>query len=427
VAVQQLYRVSTAGKLTLDLHWGQAKAWQSEKRFIFVLAGTQGGKTSFGPWWLWREIQRHGRGDYLAVTTSYKLYTLKMLPEMRQVYEKVLKIGRYWPSARIIELCDERGKFWAKTSTDPMWGRIILMSAASESGLESATAQAAWLDEVGQSEWSLSQWDAVRRRLSLSQGRALATTTIYNRGYLKGIYDKWKNKHPEYDVISFPSYANPSFPKAEFDAVKREMPSWKVNMFYRGIFDTPAGLIYDVFEPGLNGHVIKPIPIPSEWKRYGGLDFGGVNTAAVLYAEDPDTKILYLIDEYHEGKKTSAEHAKDLKKWKARYWRGGAKSEHQWRREFSAGGIQVRQPSVGEVEVGIDRVYAVHSNNGIYVFDTCEKYLDEKGSYSRVLDENDDPTEEIERKNEYHLMDAERYIISTIRPTTGGWARGANG
>ena len=58
------------GKLTLSFHEGQARAWKSQRRFIFVLAGTQGGKTSWGPWWLWREIQRTARkgelNDYLA-------------------------------------------------------------------------------------------------------------------------------------------------------------------------------------------------------------------------------------------------------------------------------------------------------------------------------------------------------------------------
>lgn len=41
-----LWRIED-GKLKLSLHSGQAKAWKSEKRFVFVIAGTQGGKTSF--------------------------------------------------------------------------------------------------------------------------------------------------------------------------------------------------------------------------------------------------------------------------------------------------------------------------------------------------------------------------------------------
>lgn len=37
-----LYRIE-GGKLRLSLHPGQAEAWQSERRFILMLAGTQGG------------------------------------------------------------------------------------------------------------------------------------------------------------------------------------------------------------------------------------------------------------------------------------------------------------------------------------------------------------------------------------------------
>ena len=136
------------GKLTLNFHSGQTKAWDSDKRFVLMLAGTQGGKTSFGPWWLWREIQKKGRGDYLAITTSYDLFILKMLPELRKVFEGVLRIGRWWGGYKVIELCDpETGKFLANLQSDEMWGRIILRSANAESGLEASTAKAAWLDE----------------------------------------------------------------------------------------------------------------------------------------------------------------------------------------------------------------------------------------------------------------------------------------
>ncbi len=32
--------------IKLHLHSGQARVWQSNSRFVFMLAGTQGGKTS---------------------------------------------------------------------------------------------------------------------------------------------------------------------------------------------------------------------------------------------------------------------------------------------------------------------------------------------------------------------------------------------
>lgn len=47
---QQLVMMDSSGQPHLHLHVGQGKAWRSQRRFVFVLAGTQSGKTSFGPW-----------------------------------------------------------------------------------------------------------------------------------------------------------------------------------------------------------------------------------------------------------------------------------------------------------------------------------------------------------------------------------------
>src|SRR5579859_1708742 len=136
--------------LTLDLHPGQTAAWESRRRIVAMLAGTQGGKTSFAPWWLHREIQTRGAGDYLAVTDSFDLFKLKFLPSMRECFEQVLRCGRYWSGERLIEIADPTtGRFLAKRADDPMWARIILRSADSKSGVESTSAKAAVLDEAG--------------------------------------------------------------------------------------------------------------------------------------------------------------------------------------------------------------------------------------------------------------------------------------
>ena len=81
IKTKSLYQVEN-GKLRLCLHPGQSRAWKSDRRFVFIIAGAQSGKTSFGSVWLYREIQCQGAGDYLAVTSSYDLFKLKLLPEM---------------------------------------------------------------------------------------------------------------------------------------------------------------------------------------------------------------------------------------------------------------------------------------------------------------------------------------------------------
>jgi hypothetical protein len=158
-----------------------------------------------------------------------------MLPELRNVFEHVLGIGRYWSGDKIIELRNpETGKFEANRADDPMWGRIILRSAASSGGLESATGKAAWLDEFGQDDVPLTAWDAVLRRLSLSRGRILITTTPYNLGWLKQeIVDK--DGSGGIEVVNFPSVENPSFPERGIQRPRRNNARVEVQDVLQGL------------------------------------------------------------------------------------------------------------------------------------------------------------------------------------------------
>jgi len=399
------------------MHAGQLRAWDSQARFLFVLAGTQSGKTSWGPWWLYREINRLGAGDYLAVTATYDLFNLKMLPELLAVFTNTLKIGRYWPGLGVIELKDPKtGKFLAKRSSDSMWGRIILRSASAEGGLESATARAAWLDECGQDGFGVAAWEAVQRRLSLAQGRVLGTTTPYNLGWVKTeVYDKWAANDPDYDIVQFASVLNPKFPMAEFQRAERMLPRWKFLMFYKGQFAKPPGMIYSMWDESV--HVIDPFPIPAGWPRYVGLDPGGVHQASIWLAETPDGQYI-AYRETLEGDMISDEHVQRMLDLAAGenvvMWTGGAPSEGQFRRDWTAKGLHVMQPSIGDVEGGLDRVAALLKSNRLLVFRTCTGLRDEFGKYSRVLDGAGEPTPAIKDKNTFHRLDALRYVAVMV-------------
>lgn len=419
------------GRLRLNFHSGQWAAWKSERRFILVLAGTQSGKTSFGPHWLYREIQRRGPGDYMVVTPTFPLLEAKALPEFCRLFETMLQLGKYRSSPPRRFLFDESGgKRTFGERYDPYQPTSVLFGHADNpESLESATAKAAWLDEAGQKQFKLGSWEAILRRLSLAQGRVLLTTTPYNLGWLKQrLWDRWKEGDREIEVVQFDSMENPLFPRAEFERAKRDLPGWKFEMFYRGRFERPAGLIYDCFDMTL--HTCPPFAIPDVWPRYLGLDFGGVNTAGVFYAEEPRTRRLYLYRTYKEGGKTAAGHAVALLEGEPGIPLlivGGSKSEGQWRSEFAAGGLPVREPAISDVEVGISRVYGAIKRGEIKVFDTLAGYLEEIGTYSRVLDALGEPTEEIEDKSTFHYLDASRYIISYIREEGGQEFRAATG
>uniref|UniRef100_A0A6M3KSU9 Putative terminase n=3 Tax=viral metagenome TaxID=1070528 RepID=A0A6M3KSU9_9ZZZZ len=356
----------------------------------------------FAPWWLWREAGRCGAGDYLAATATYDLFKLKLLPEMRRVFEEELHWGRFLASERVLLSND------GKT-------RIILRSANAPGGLESATVKAAILDECGQDSFRLESWEAVQRRLSLSQGRCLLTTTPYNLGWLKSqIADRWRSGDPDYDLINFPSIQNPAFPRAEYERARRTLPKWKWDLFYNGIFTRPAGLIYEDYED--EAMAIEPIPLPAEWPRYVGIDFGAVNTALVWIAEDTARKAYYIYRESLEGGLSTAQHAAkalmNATSERVAGWYGGSKSETQQRMDWKAAGIQTHAPPVSDVEAGIDRVIELFKTKRLYVFKTCSGMRDELGTYSREVDDAGQPTEKIRDKETFHRLDALRYVIA---------------
>jgi len=423
-------------KVRLLLHKGQQQAWRSERRIVAVISGTQGGKTTFGPWWLWREITRSGPGDYIAATSTYDLFALKMLPALREVFEDVLGIVRYWAGDGVLEVCQhnhdaesnvwvpQRGTFGARKASDinRMWARVILRSASSKAGLESATANAAWLDECGQDEFTLGAYEAVMRRLSLSRGRVLMTTTPYNVGWLKQrIYDRWKSGDPDIDVINFPSIVNPAFPEAEFESAQRTLDDWKFRLFYLGQFERPAGLIYSAFVDRYKdegGHKVKPFSLPPRWPRWVGIDPGAVNQATIWLAHDTEEDVYYVYRESLEGGLSTAEHAqKVLRLAREGHERVvlhfvGNKGEVQQRLDWQAAGVMnVSEPPISDVESGIDAIISLLKQRRLFVFDTCQGLLDEFGTYRRTLNEVGEPTEKIHHKERYHRLDALRYAV----------------
>lgn len=432
--MNDLATITADGRMRLHFHPGQYRAWTSERRFVVVLAGTQGGKTSFGPHWLYREIQRCGPGDYLVATPTFPLLELKALPEFKRLFEQWLRLGKYSGAPTRVFTFSESGArrtFGERYDPDTPT-RVLFGYAADPESLESATAKGAWLDEAGQKKFRLGSWEAIQRRLSIHQGRALITTTPYDLAWIKQqLYDRHKSGSDLIDIIRFDSTENPAFPRAEFERMRDDLPLWKFNMFYRAMFERPAGLIYDCFDETL--HKCPRFAIPDDWTRYLGLDFGGVNTAGIFYAGErarageqdgqtiwgDETGRYYAYREYKAGGRTAKEHAEKLLEGEPGIpiCVGGSKSEGQWRREFRAGGLPIREPDVKEVEIGIDRVYGAHKKGEIIVFDDLVGYLDEKLSYSRVLDDKGEPTEEIEDKASYHRLDAERYIIGWLKRT----------
>ncbi len=449
-------------RIKLNLHPGQSKAWASDARFLLILAGTRSGKTSFGPWWLWREIQRRGAGDYLVTAPTFKLLERAAVPYLDDVFHVKLRLGKLVGGAYGHFRISPEGeiKLWGKKQ--PVQTRILFGHGENPDSLEAAQYKAAWLDEAGQKQFKQQSWEAVQRRLAIDQGRCLFSTTPYVLGWLKSeVHDRairyanavrdgleFNPVDADYELVSFESVMNPAFPLEEWDRARATLPKWKFDLFYRGRFTRPAGAVYDCWEPD---HMTDPggfIP-PVEWKRYCGIDFGAPNFVALFIAEEPGAveevagpmpkgkagkllvkhpSTLHVYAEYAPQEARSArQHVAAMRKLRKELEGenpvplsaciGGSKSEEQWRLDFSAEGFAILPPDQPDVERGIDRVYARIRTDHLRVSARCPRLLADLIDYSRPVDEAGNVLEGLEDKEMYHAADGLRYIVSWLDRT----------
>lgn len=166
-------------KMTLNFHPGQVQAWECESRIVCVLAGTQSGKTTYGPAWLYREIKLRGPGDYGVVCPTKVLAKNKVIPVIVDFFQRKLGLGEFNVSDSTFRFSPE-GRTRMFGSDTGHETTIAVKQATDPESLESMTWKAAWLDEAGQNKFKLGSWEAIQRRLAVYQGRILISTTPYN-------------------------------------------------------------------------------------------------------------------------------------------------------------------------------------------------------------------------------------------------------
>lgn len=415
VKIQPFCEELPDGSLRYNFTPPQMRAMESPAKIVALLCGAQFGKTILGPPWMNQKMSLYGDGEYLAGTTNFPLLDKKMLPAYDELFNYRLGVAKYK---------DKGNKMvWNDGKTT-----IFFCTAEKPSSMESSTAICAHWDEVGQDEWKEQSWNAAQSRLmiasnpvvegGLGAGDQLITTTLYNFGWLKyKIYDRWLAGDTSIEVIHADSIENPTFPIAKYYEMQASMSESEFDLRYRGRYTRPKGMVYDSFDSKTAVLERKLSPVQDTWPIYCGMDFGTEATAAVFYAVDPSTGFYYCVAEYFGVGKTTAENVEEMEKLCPRSkiikccGGKGDKDDDGWRGDFTKAGWPVQMPSIRAVQQGIGRVYAFHKLSKLFYFIDDTKILAEKTSYSYLLDEKGDPTGDIQNKQRYHFMDAERYIL----------------
>ncbi len=377
---------------------------------LAAIAGTGGGKTMTGYWWLHSRMVTYPGNTWLIAEPTYNMLSKIILessdPDRPSLFEFFKRIGHH-PNYHAVDKI---------LYTD--YGKVYLASADRPESMQGAAVKGVWLDEAGQ--MSLLAHETALQRCSMMSGQELLTTTPYNLGWLLTEV-KRKNGQHGIHVETWSSIDRPGYPRDSYERAKQTLPWWRFAMLYDAQFEKPAGLIYSSFDESVC--VIDRFPIPKEWLVYAGHDFGPDNPAALFYACDPSTGQFYLFDEYLPGSGVSVHERCEAFKKTTKGMNvvkrvGGSPQEEENRQAYNAHGWVISKPKIGHVEPQIEKVFALHTLNKIMVFRDMLHYLDEKRTFSRELDDRNEPTYKIANASRFHLMSCERTLFSDFTPET---------
>lgn len=223
------------------------------------------------------------------------------------------------------------------------------------------------------------------------------------------------------DVFQASSLDNPELPQ-DYIARIGEFEGTYYQRYVLGQWAGMEGLVYSAFDEKVC--LIPRFDIPKRWLVYSGHDFGIANPAALFYAQDPDTGNFYLFHEYLPGSGYGIyDHVQEFKRITEGYTVigrvGGSHQEDEVRQGYTAQGWPISEPKYSrDKKYQIQKVQDMHRLNKIFIFNDLRAYLREKLSfaYPKLGDETlgDEPMDE----KRYHLMAAERYILSDFTPET---------
>lgn len=246
-------------------------------------------------------------------------------------------------------------------------------------------------------------------RTMTTKGHIICTMTP-----LKGMSDLCVKILDDKDKYTFVARAGwddvPWFEESDIEAMLANTPPHEKEARRRGIPSVGRGRIFPFSEDEV---VVEPFPIPKEWKRFYGMDFGWNNTAAVFFAYDPNSEKYYIYDEYVGKQLNPDENSLALRRLGADWMKGVCDPAG---RATAADGKQVmslytKSPNSlslevadNSVEAGLALCNSLFRAGKLKIFQNCRETLTEFSRYSR------DDKGRVVKKHD-HLMDAMRYGV----------------
>lgn len=175
-----------------------------------------------------------------------------------------------------------------------------------------------------------------------------------------------------------------------------------------GVPSMGSGAVYPIT---LDQFVVDPFEIPDHFKRLYAMDVGWNRTAALWFAVDPNSGLIYIYDEHYIGEQPPASHAHSIRS--RGEWipgvidpasRGRAQGDgSQLMQTYKDLGLKLVKAN-NDVEGGIQAVWSLLSSGKLRIFSHLHNFAKEYVLYRR-----DEKGRIIKEKD--HLMDVLRYGV----------------
>lgn len=380
--------------VTFIPHEGQKRVLNSQSRFIFAMGGNRGGKTTIGCYWAYLQMQKENTNGLIGAN----VYDQLNQSVLTKFFETFPQLERYYI---------KRDKMMIL----PGNRKVFFRSMDETKNIKGMNLHWIWIDEAdGLSE---EDWFVLQSRTGTTLGKMLMTSSIYPDSW---IYDTiYKDENKDYELITWESVDNPSFPREEWDRLKRSMDPVRFAREYESKFIFESGRVYaDILKYG----VIDKYPEGSEPIVYFfGIDFGIEDPTAIMVLSYNTDGCWYIIDEYYRDHMS----VQEINHW-LDYFIG------KYKRPLitaidSAGGVarlslDARANAMDAVKKIGPRLFLLRDlifQQRLYVFSRCSNAVREFTYYSFNRLKIDEP----EDKNN-HAMDAIGYVIHTCENMVSG-------
>lgn len=351
------------------------------------------GKTFCGCIWSQLQIQKNPQGNGLICALSYDQVNNAVITKFFQLFPGYRKY--YNKKDKTIYL--------------PTGGNIFFRSLEEAKYVEGITAHWAWIDEadlVGFRSYLI-----VRGRLNATEGPLLMTSSLSDNSWLAEYMDKFNAN--DFEIVNWASNMNPSFSKAEWDALKNELDPTIFRRRYEANLAFSTGRVYSGFEPARS--VLEKVPESDPIKRAMiGIDWGYVDPCAIEVIGLSEKKNVYILDEFAvEGMNLDVIETV-TRKFIDKYHVKAIYADPENKTTLKSLEGKIRMPinaGVRDINYGTSLIRNLIFQERFFVLDSCTRVLQELKHY-RFKEGLIGRSEEPEDENN-HSLDAIRYVVAT--------------